>query len=145
MTMTFSFPAPRPLAKEVAKAPCHKFRVLLALEGDCLATLAVAALVSRCVKLTDRLDILLVNPSKEPTSLLWRLLLCLEQAGIDYRLTSTAGDLGEEVLGYLNRFQGITMVFVNRLPFLEQTIGMAMTRLRSMGYHFVSLPEQPAS
>ena len=119
--------------------PYPKFRVLLALDGEGLSRLVLAKAVSHCVRLTDRLDILLVNSPREPTSVLWRLLLTLEHSGIDYRLTSTEGDLGEQVLSYLNRFQGITLVLVDSVAPLEQTIGGAITRLRAQGYRFIPI------
>jgi hypothetical protein len=142
MAMTLSAPRQLPGARQRAQNTYHKFRVLLALDGNRLTPLLLTAALARCVRLTDRLDILLVNPPKAPTSLLAGLLLRLEHSGIDYRLASTDGDLGEEVLRYLKRFMGITTVLVDRLTPLEQTIGAAMAELRTQGYRFVSLSEQ---
>lgn len=124
-----------------AGIPHHRFRVLLALDGRCLTPSLLARALAHCVPLTDRLDILLVNSPKAPTSLLAGLLLRLEHSGIDYRLTSSEGDLGEQVLHYLNRFLGISLVLVDRLNPLELSIGVAMARLRAHGYRFDPLSE----
>jgi hypothetical protein len=140
----FPHPAQQPRPALASNKPYHKFRVLLALDGGSLTRMVMAAAVARCTRLTDRLDILLVNSPKEPTSVLWRLLLTLEHSGIDYRLTSTEGDLGEQVLSYLHRFHGITMVLVNRLTPLEESIGGAMAQLRAQGYRFLSFSEERA-
>jgi len=104
--------------------------------------MVLTAALARCVHLTDRLDILVVNSPKAPPSLLCGLLLKLEHSGIDYRLVSGEGDLGDQVLHYLNRFLGITMVLVDSLTPLEQTIGAAMAQLRTKDYRFVPLSEQ---
>jgi hypothetical protein len=113
-------------------------RVLLAFEGGRLAPMLLAAALARCIQL-DHLDILLVNPPKAATTLLRDLLLRLEHSGIDYRLASTEGDLGEQVLHHLRRFRGITLVLVDRLAVLEQTIGEEMGQLREKGYSFDSI------
>jgi len=94
------------------------------------------------VRLTDRLDILLVNPPKAATSLLCGLLLRLEHSGIDYRLVSFEGVLGNEILHYLHRYQGITTVLVDSLAPLDRTIGSALAQLRAQGYCFVPLSLQ---
>jgi hypothetical protein len=85
-------------------------RILLALDGGSLDRTLPDAVLRRCVHLCPRLDILLVNPPREATSMLAFLLLRLEHSGIDYRLGSAHGDLGEETLRYLNRYRGITGV-----------------------------------
>ena len=142
MTLTLSAPGLSPTARLNAPIPYHKVRVLLALDGRCLTPMVLTAALARCVHLTDRLDILVVNSPKAPPSLLCGLLLRLEHSGIDYRLFSSEGDLGDQVLHYLNRFLGITMVLLDSLAPLEQTIGVAMGQLRTKGYRFVPLAEQ---
>ena len=141
--MTLTMPAHGILtaAKSKAQLPYSKFRVLLALDGARLTPLLLTAALAHCVPLTDRLDILLVNPPKAPTSLLRGLLLKLEHSGIDYRLVSSEGDLGEHVLNYLNRFRGITQVLVDCLPSLERAMGSKLAELQSKGYRFIPLTE----
>jgi hypothetical protein len=115
--------------------------VLLALDGAGISPKLLSAALKHCLQFTDRLDILLVNPPAAPTRLLCGLLLRLEEYGIDYRLASTEGDLGEQVLLYLKRFLGISMVLVDRLSPLERTISEAMKRMGSEGYRFVPIAE----
>lgn len=139
MTMTLSAPGLTPNARNNVHIPYHKFRVLLALDGNHFNQPLLSAALARCIPMTDRLDILLVNSPKAPTSLLSGLLLRLEHSGIDYRLASSEGEFGEQVLDYLKRFMGITLVLVDNLRPLEKSIGSAMSRLRTQGYRFVPL------
>ncbi|PIV89085.1 MAG: hypothetical protein COW48_02425 [Hydrogenophilales bacterium CG17_big_fil_post_rev_8_21_14_2_50_63_12] len=90
----------------------HKLhtRALLALDGHTLGRELLATVFRRCVHLCPRLDILLINPPREPTTLLAVLLLRLEHSGVDYRLSSAHGDMGEEILRYLGRYRGIASV-----------------------------------
>jgi hypothetical protein len=85
-------------------------RVLLALDGRALGRELLATVLRRCAHLCPRLDILLVNPPREPTSILAVLLLQLEHSGVEYRVASAQGDMGEEILRYLGRHRGITAV-----------------------------------
>lgn len=85
----------------------HK-RILLALDGHALARELPARVLRHC--LCQRLDILLINPPREPTSILAVLLLRLEHSGIDYRMASSHGQMGEEVLRYLACYPGIQAV-----------------------------------
>ncbi len=140
MNPILSIPGIQPAGKP--RLPYSRFQVLLALDGNHLTPLLLSAALTHCVPLTDRLDILLVNPPKAPTSLLSVMLLRLEHSGIDYRLASTEGELGEQILEYLNRFLGITTVLVDRLTPLEQTIGPSLEHLRTKGYRFVPISEQ---
>lgn len=133
-------PAPT-RARKSSKQPYHKFRVLLALDGSRLTPLLLASAVNRCVHLADRLDILLVNPPKAPTSLLRVLLLRLEHSGIDYRLASTDGDFSVQVETYLQRFLGITLVLVDDLPALQTGMGDKLAELCRQGYRFVGLAQ----
>jgi hypothetical protein len=82
-------------------------RELLALDGRALGRELLASVLRRCVHQCPRVDILLVNPPREPTTLLAVLLLQLEHSGIDYRVASAHGDMGEEILSYLSRYRGI--------------------------------------
>lgn len=85
-------------------------RILLALDGSGLSRELLSQALQLCVPLRPRLDILLVNPPRETTSCLAMLLLRLEHSGIDYRIATGSGDLGQEVLHYLNRYHGVTTV-----------------------------------
>lgn len=100
-----------------------KSGVLLALDGRHLTLEIQTAALKQCVQLTDRLDILLVNPTKAPTLMLGSLLLRLEHSGIDYRLASAVGNLGVEIVDYLLRFRGITLVVTDLSPSPDQTTG----------------------
>lgn len=87
-------------------------RVLLALDGSALDREMLARLPRCCVKLSPRLDILLVNPPREPTSCLAMLLLRLEHGGVDYHVASSFGELGEEVLRYLGRHRAMSAILL---------------------------------
>jgi len=141
MTLTLPAHGVLPAERQKTRTPYAKFRVLLALDGSRLTPLLLTTALARCVQLTDRLDILLVNPPKAPTSMLRGLLLRLEHSGIDYRLASTEGDLGEHVLNYLNRFMGITQVLVDSLPSLEQSMGARLDELQTKGCRFIPLTQ----
>ncbi len=90
--------------------PRYHQRILLALDGRALARELPAVVVRHCVHLCPRLDILLINPPREPTSILAVLLLRLEHSGVDYRMASCHGDPGAEILRYLARYPGIPAV-----------------------------------
>lgn len=141
MTQVHSATATRAIAK--TPMPYPRYRLLLALDGGGITPMVLSAALKHCLQYTDRLDILLVNPPAAPTRQLCSLLLRLEEYGIDYRLASTEGDLGEQVLLYLKRFLGISMVLVARLSPLEKTIGEEMQRMCSKGYRFVPIAETP--
>lgn len=85
-------------------------RILLALDGRALDREMLARLPRCCVQLSPRLDILLVNPPREPMSCLAMLLLRLEHGGVDYHVASALGEVGAEILHYLTRHRGITAV-----------------------------------
>ncbi len=136
-TMRTSYPVAQ---SKVQSAPA-KCRALLALDGHRLTPEVQMAALKRCVQLTSRLDILLVNPPKAPTFLLGGLLLRLEHSGVDYRLTSCEGELGNEIAHYLRRFQGIGLVIVDGLPSLEQFPGLNRLDLDRAGHRFISLSE----
>lgn len=134
-------PAPVRMTTPTGRPPMPhgKCRVLLALDGRQLTQDTLTTALMRCVELTDRLDILLVNSPKAPTSLLRSLLLRLEHSGIDYRLASTEGDLGEQVLHYVQRFLGITYVIVDHMTSLQQSMGEQIAQLSEKGYRFVEI------
>ena len=112
------------------------FRVLLALNGHDLNREILDKAFNCCRNLTDRLDVLVVRPPLAPTFLLGGLLIRLEQSGIDYRLASSEGELGEEVLHYLHRFNGIRTIVLERHEALPER---ARYVLRGEGYQLISL------
>lgn len=114
-------------------------RVLLALDGRALSKPLLAAALRQSIRLTDRIDILLLNPPKEPTTLLASLLLRLEHSGIDYRLASMEGSLEEEIERYLHRFQGVSVVLVGSSQPLEEAMGAKLQGLRRQGFRFIGL------
>jgi hypothetical protein len=116
-------------------------RVLLALDGCALGRELLATVLRRCVHLCPRLDILLINPPREPTSVLAVLLLQLEHSGVDYRVASVRGDMGEEILRYLSRYRGITAVAIAH-P--EQLNVEAKALIERKGHQliFLATPEQ---
>ena len=117
-------------------------RILLALDGGALARRLPDAVLRRCVQLCPRLDILLVNPPREATSVLAVLLLRLEHSGVDYRMASVHGDLGEEVLRYLSRYRGISAV---ALADAAQLSGEARGLIELKGHQVILLSEpEPA-
>ena len=113
-----------------------RMRSLLALDGNNLTPEVLSAAVIHCRRLADRVDILLVNSPKAPTSLLHRLLVGLEQAGIDYRLTSVNGELGEQITHYLRRSTPIPLIMVAALPSLGRSWNVTVADLRYRGYRF---------
>jgi hypothetical protein len=115
------------------QAPCWtssstpaKHHCLLALDGSQLAPEILLAAEASCIRMADRVDILLVNSPAMPISILHTLLIGLEQAGIDYRLSSAVGEMGEQITRHLRRFLGIKQVLVTSLSGLE----LAGARLR---------------
>jgi len=114
--------APQREVEESAACANKKYRVLLALDGRHVTAELQLAALKCCIQFSNRLDILLLNPPKPPTFLLGSLLLRLEHSGIDYRMTSGEGDLGAEVLRYLQRFQSIDLVIVDSMSALERCL-----------------------
>jgi len=125
----------------MSQRPKAHTRVLLALDGGALGRDLLAMVLRRCVRLCPRLDILLVNPPREATSVLAVLLLQLEHGGIDYRVASARGDMGEEILRYLSRYRGISAL---ALADPAQLSVAARTLIESKGQEiiFLSAPEQ---
>lgn len=124
---------PRP-EQAVAGRSLGKGVALLALDGERLKRETLSSVVQLCRQITHRMDILMISPSKEPLQALGKFLQALESAGIDYRLTSTEGDLEEETLRYVQRRRQISVVLIGsdreRTDKMDETFG----RLREMGY-----------
>jgi hypothetical protein len=140
-------PAADPEAREQLRAgsgrrlPHPTSRVLLALDGRRLTQELLAAALPCCHRLSDRLDILLVNPPQAPTFLLGRLLVQLERAGVDYRLTSMDDALGDAVRAYVRRFPGIDTIVVDRLGPWDIQRTPALAQLRRDGYRLIALAD----
>lgn len=118
-------------------------QALLVLDAEHLTAESLGLALAGCIRIAHRLDILLVNSPEAPTTLLRGLLLRLEHAGVDYRLTSVEGELGAHVLLYLKRFLGITTVLVESLPSLEMRMGRAVVAdMRQRGYQFFAYAER---
>lgn len=125
---------PRPEQAVAAGRPLGKGVALLALDGERLKRETLSSVVQLCRQITHRMDILMISPPKEPLQALGKFLQALESAGIDYRLTSTEGDLEEETLRYVQRRRQISVVLIGsdreRTDKMDETFG----RLREMGY-----------
>lgn len=115
-----------------------KHRVLLALEGSGVNREVLNAALGHCVHL-KRLDILVVNPPREPTFLLGLLLIKLEHSGVDYRLLSPYGSLADEVLRYMGRYPRQTSVIVIELAALKRQMGARFDELAAEGHQFLEL------
>ena len=122
-----------------ARRSSLKYRGLLALDGGRLEPGVLEAARARCVQWVDRLVILGVDTARARTVPLHALLIAREQGGVDYRLTSATGNLGDQVLHYLKRYLGITTVIVASLPSVEADWRAQAADLRTQGYRFVSL------
>jgi len=118
-------------------------RVLLALDGCALGRELLATVLRRCVHLCPRLDILLINPPREPTTMLAMLLLRLEHSGIDYHVASAHGDMGEEVLRYLSRYRGISALALADPAQLSEE-AKSLVQLKGHQIVFLSTPEPAA-
>ena len=112
-------------------------RVLLALDGRSLDRELLTRLPRCCMKLSPRLDILLVNPPREATSCLAMLLLRLEHGGVDYHIASALGAVGEEILHYLTRHRGISAVVLADPAHLD-TESKALIELKGQQILFLS-------
>lgn len=107
---------------------------LLVLDGKRLEKAVLPSAVHICRQFSQRLDILMTSPPKEPLQLLGKFLQLLESAGIDYRLTHVEGGVVEETLRYVQRHRQISMVLIgaNRRPSAE--LDLASQQLRGLGY-----------
>lgn len=121
--------------------PQARFRSLLVLDGQNLSPELLKVAENKCVEVADRVDILLVNPQKPPASVLCELLIHLEQAGIDYRLTSATGRLSDQMVQYVRRFLGITLIMVAALQTLGADWQVDVADLRHQGYRFMTLAD----
>ncbi len=117
-------------------------RSLIALDGSKLNPTLLNAALEQCAKLASRVDILLINSSKAPTYVLHKLLIGLERQGIDYRLTSGNGTLGDELTSHLRRFLGISLIMVTTLPALGVDWRAKASNLREQGYRLTTLIDQ---
>ncbi len=113
--------------------------MLLALDGRCVERLALPLAVQVCNGSSHRLDILIANPPKAATTLLGSFLMELERHGIDYRLTSTESDLGEELIHYVHRFQYVSVILLDCLAHWDGEYSPTLDSLRSEGYRVISL------
>jgi hypothetical protein len=118
-----------------------RHRSLIALDGSKLTPAMLSTAVAKCARFASRVDILLVNSAKAPTYVLHKLLIGLEHAGIDYRLASGSGALGDELTQYVRRFLGITMIMVTTLPALGEDWEAKVADLRYQGYRVTTLNE----
>jgi hypothetical protein len=116
-------------------------RCLLALDGERVSNQVLGAAEARCLQLADRVDILLLNSPKAPITLLRKLLIKLERAGIDYRVTCSTGGLADQVANYLRHFAGIRFVMVDVLPSHEAAGETNFHELRHQGYRIIALTD----
>jgi hypothetical protein len=128
-------------ARQISHSKC---RSLLALDGERLSPDQLKEAQAKCLQVADRVDILLVNPTRPPTSMLCDLLIKLEESGIDYRLTAVSGKLSDHVSQYIRRFMGITLIMVATLPTLGDSWRIKVADLRHQGYRLISLCNSPA-
>lgn len=113
--------------------------MLLALDGRCVERLALPVAIQVCRGSNRRLDILITNPPKAATTLLGTFLMDLERHAIDYRLTSTESDLGEELVHYVRRFQYVSVILLDCLEHWDGEYAPTLDSLRSEGYRVISL------
>ncbi len=116
-------------------------RVLLALDGRTLERELLASLLRHCAHICPRLDILLLNPPREPTTMLALLLLRLEHSGIDYHVSSAHGEMSEEILSYLGRYRGITALALADPTQLSEE-AKSLVALKGHPIVYLSTPEQ---
>lgn len=135
----------RPVGYRPKHAPFRqaspRFQVLLALDCSRMTHQMVNSAVACCLRLGDRLDLMLVNASRAMDQQDCQLTLRLQHAGIDIRVTRREGDFVEQLLEHLDCCQGTTLIVVDQLPMLEQDLGTAMDDLLAKGCRF--LPMQP--
>jgi hypothetical protein len=113
--------------------------MLLALDGRCMDRLALPLALQLCKRSGKRLDILLVNPPKAATLVLGKFLQQLEEEKIDYRLTSTEGDLADELPLYVHRFRTISLILLDCLDKWEASLHPTLDALRREGYQVLTL------
>ncbi len=108
--------------------------ILLALDGLCLERPALPHALQLCRSNGNRLDILLLNAPKPATLMLGKLLQQLEKEGIDYRLSSSEGELADELPLYLHRFKYISYVLLNCLDKWDTRLHATLNALSLDGY-----------
>lgn len=116
-----------------------RVRCLLALDGGALTPRVITAAEAKCLNGASRVDILLVNSPRAPEAVLHKLLISLEDMGVDYRLTTADGELADLVSQYLRRHKGITQVMIPTLPALGKEWEVKVADLRYQGYRFCTL------
>jgi hypothetical protein len=130
----------------VLRAPSKVIHVgeglLLALDGHCLGRPALASMIELCRQNGNRLDILVLNPPEPATLMLGTLLRQLKQWNIDYRLSSSAGDLADQIALYLYRFKSITSVVLGCLDPLDASLHTRLNALRQEGYTVMALVDR---
>lgn len=122
-------------------APRAKHHGLLALDGQHLNRDLLKAAQAHCLQLASRVDILLTNPPAAPTSVLCELLIGLEKAGVDYRLTVAEGSLSALVSQHLRRFLGITLLMVAASHSLGTDWRTRSPHQGQQGYRLVTLQD----
>ncbi len=143
-TLQREYPTAPPLFNIHSALPCHGR--LLALDGRHLDRAALPRALQVCRPVEKRLDILLVNPPKPATLLLWPFLQELEREGIDYRLTSCDGELADELTRYVHRFRHISCILLDRQDACLAGLHPALQALRLEGYEVLTLrDEEPLS
>jgi hypothetical protein len=125
--------------QEAHPSPGNGQAMLLALDGHCLDRLALPLAIQHCQRGGRRLDILLTHPPQAATTLLGGFLMELERNGIDYRLTSSDQDLGQELLNYVHRFRYISVILLDCLSHWDGEENPALDSLRAWGYRVISL------
>ncbi len=106
---------------------------LLALEGGQLVRGALASALRLCRDTVWRVDILMVSPTGAPTQQLGKFLRELEEEGIDFRLVTAEGDLGEAVSHYVQRHRQISMILLDAAKRFDGRLRRAMEPLRRLG------------
>lgn len=127
---------PKPAPGQTTRARTH---CLLALDGNALTPKLLSAAEAKCMNGSGRVDILLANAPRAPEALLHKLLITLESMDVEYRLTSTEGDLGELIPHYLRRHKSITQIMVATMPTLGDGWKVKVANLRYQGYRFCTL------
>ena len=120
-----------------------KCRGLLALDGESLSPEHLEAAQTKCLLAVDRVDILLVNPYREPTAMLRELLCDLEQVGIDYRVTISTGTVSDQIKHYIRRFLGIRLIMLTIMPTLGKNWRIDAADLRHQGYRLMTMIDSP--
>ena len=116
--------------------------VLLALDGHCLGRPALEPMLELCQRNNNRLDILLLNPPQPATLMLGTLLRHLEQRNIDFRLSSSEGELANALALYLHRFKSISSVVLGCLDHRDAKLHSQLDALRLDGYKIMVLVDR---